>query len=316
MQCSSILPRLIQTLRDDARRDYVFLSHLIGRFIADLFPGTTILGCWPIPGHAQQRASVVHWRGVIRATPLKAVEIELHNRFARGDAVRLEIDHGCPEKIREALLKTFRLTEDDLYLQSTARWNRRADDALVRATIRRSCAMRRSSRRLRAFRLSRGFVRGHPANATCCCIIPAIPTASWNFWNRRRRSRTYSPSRSRCTHRRRSAHCRRIDERGEQRQAGDGGVELRARFDEANNIQWTRRLRRMAFTLFTAWSGRRFTRRWRWWCAREWPDPGPLRSSGHRNYNPTTARLYTDTGLLKWNVSRNSARTRRTCSIC
>ena len=45
VQCPAILPRLIQFPRDDARRDYVFLSHLIGRFVADLFPGTTILGC-------------------------------------------------------------------------------------------------------------------------------------------------------------------------------------------------------------------------------------------------------------------------------
>ena len=36
VQCPAILPRLIQLPRDDARRDYVFLSHLIGRFIADL----------------------------------------------------------------------------------------------------------------------------------------------------------------------------------------------------------------------------------------------------------------------------------------
>ena len=49
------------------------------------------------------------------ANLLKAVENELHNR-RKGDAVRLEVDEECPEFIREALLKTLRLTEDDLYL--------------------------------------------------------------------------------------------------------------------------------------------------------------------------------------------------------
>ena len=112
VQCPAILPRLIQLPRDDARRDYVFLSHLIKRFIADLFPGTTILGCWPF---RVTRNSELYIDEEDSSNLLKAVETELHNR-RKGDAVRLEIDHKCPEQIRSALLKTFRLTEDDLYL--------------------------------------------------------------------------------------------------------------------------------------------------------------------------------------------------------
>src|SRR5207247_7076229 len=49
------------------------------------------------------------------ANLLKAVENEVHNR-RKGDAVRLEIAHECPPLIRDTLLKTLRLTEDDLYL--------------------------------------------------------------------------------------------------------------------------------------------------------------------------------------------------------
>ncbi len=112
VQCPSILPRLIQLPRDDGRRDHVFLSHLIGRFIADLFPGTTILGCWSF---RVTRNSELYIDEEDSSNLLKAVEIELHNR-RKGDAVRLEIDDQCPEQIRAALLKTFNLTEDDLYL--------------------------------------------------------------------------------------------------------------------------------------------------------------------------------------------------------
>jgi polyphosphate kinase len=46
VQCPAILPRLIQLPREDARRDYVFLGQLIGHFLADIFPGTKILGYW------------------------------------------------------------------------------------------------------------------------------------------------------------------------------------------------------------------------------------------------------------------------------
>jgi polyphosphate kinase len=112
VQCPAILPRLIQLPRDDARRDYVFLSHLIRRFIADLFPGTKILGCWAF---RVTRNSELYIDEEDSSNLLQAVEIELHNR-RKGDAVRLEIDHKCPEQIRDALLKTFNLTEDDLYL--------------------------------------------------------------------------------------------------------------------------------------------------------------------------------------------------------
>src|SRR2546423_11635550 len=49
------------------------------------------------------------------ASLLKAVENELHNR-RKGDAARLEIDKDCPEIVRDTLLKTLRLDEDDLYL--------------------------------------------------------------------------------------------------------------------------------------------------------------------------------------------------------
>ena len=46
---------------------------------------------------------------------LKAVENELHNR-RRGAAVRLEADASCPAEIYQYLLETLELTEEDLYL--------------------------------------------------------------------------------------------------------------------------------------------------------------------------------------------------------
>ncbi|MEI9961851.1 MAG: hypothetical protein WDM76_12190 [Limisphaerales bacterium] len=51
-----------------------------------------------------------------RGNLLKAVETELHNR-RKGDAVSIgKLITNAPEQIRAALLKTFRLSEDDLYL--------------------------------------------------------------------------------------------------------------------------------------------------------------------------------------------------------
>jgi polyphosphate kinase len=111
VQIPSILPRLVKLPRKDGRMDYVFLNKLIGHHLADLFPGTNILGYWPF---RVTRNSELYVDEEEAAGLLKAVENELHNR-RKGDAVRLEVDGGCPQSIRAALLKTLRLTEDDLY---------------------------------------------------------------------------------------------------------------------------------------------------------------------------------------------------------
>src|SRR5207237_103120 len=112
VQVPRVLPRLVELPSRKAAREYIFLGRLIGHFLPDLFPGTTILDYW----HFRiTRNSELYIDEEEAANLLKAVENELHNR-RKGDAVRLEIDQECPSFIREVLLKTLRLTEDDIYL--------------------------------------------------------------------------------------------------------------------------------------------------------------------------------------------------------
>ena len=98
VQIPRILPRLVKLPRTDGRQDYVYLGRLIGHYLADLFPGTNILGYWPF---RVTRNSELYIDEEETANLLKAVENELHNR-RKGDAVRLEVDHDCPPAIREA----------------------------------------------------------------------------------------------------------------------------------------------------------------------------------------------------------------------
>src|SRR5439155_2967479 len=39
VQVPRVLPRLLKLPREDSRQDYIFLSHVIGHYLADLFPG-------------------------------------------------------------------------------------------------------------------------------------------------------------------------------------------------------------------------------------------------------------------------------------
>ena len=112
VQVPRVLPRLVRLPRGDGPQDYLFLAHLIGHFLGDIFPGTHIVGYWQF---RITRNSELYIEEEEMGNLLKAVETELHNR-RKGDAVRLEIERDCPSSVREALLKTFRLGDEDLYV--------------------------------------------------------------------------------------------------------------------------------------------------------------------------------------------------------
>jgi polyphosphate kinase len=112
VQVPRVLPRLVRLPRDDGRQDYVFLADLIGSRLVDLFPGTE-LDAWSAFRVTRNSELYIDEEDV--ANLLNAVEAELHNR-RKGEAVRLEVDKDCPMDIRQELLETLKLTADDLYL--------------------------------------------------------------------------------------------------------------------------------------------------------------------------------------------------------
>ena len=295
VQCPAILPRLIQLPRDDGRRDYVFLSHLIGRFIADLFPGTTILGCWPF---RVTRNSELYIDEEDSNNLLKAVEIELHNR-RKGDAVRLEIDERCPEKIREALLKTFRLSEDDLYLINGP-LNPTRLMALYQGDhspeLRDPPFVAPVTRELQGREDFFTAIREHD-------VLLHHPYENFNsiveFLEYAAQDRDVFTIK--VTLYRTGGDPRII---GALMNAVNNGkqvtavVELRARFDEANNIQWTRQLEENGVHVVYGLVGLKIHAKVALVVRSE---NGRIRRYVHLgtgNYNPTTARLYTDIGLL------------------
>ena len=295
VQCPAILPRLIQLPRDDARRDYVFLSHLIGRFIADLFPGTAILGCWAF---RVTRNSELYIDEEDSSNLLKAVETELHNR-RKGDAVRLEIDHRCPETIREALLKTFRLTEDDLYLIDgplnptrlmmlyQGDHSPELRDPPFFAPVTRALQGREDV--FAAIR-ERDVLLHHPYE-NFNSVVEFLERAAQDtdvFTIKVTLYRTGGDPRI-------IGALMNAVNNGKQVTAV---VELRARFDEANNIEWTRQLEENGVHVVYGLVGLKIHAKVALVVRSE---AGQIRRYVHLatgNYNPTTAKLYTDIGLL------------------
>lgn len=289
------LPSLVRLPRADGRQDYVFLSLVIGLFLADLFPGTRILGWWPF--RVTRNSELYIDEGDLNNL-LNAVEIELRNR-RKGQAVRLEVDHECPESVRTPLLRTLELTEDDLYLLHGPLNPARllalsqgdhspelrdppffapevkplngAEDIFT--AIRRSDVLMHHP--YQNFRSAVNFLQQAAADPDVLAIkITLYRTGG--------------------------------DERivGALMDAVNQGkqvtavVELRARFDEANNIEWARRLEENGVHVVYGLVGLKIHAKAALVVRREGHEIRRYVHLATGNYNPTTARLYTDLGLF------------------
>ena len=114
VQAPRSLPRLIRldpSLPDTGQNDFVFLSSVIHAFVDELFTGMEIQGCHQF---RVTRNSDLYVETEEMDDLMRAVEGELiAARY--GQAVRLEIAHDCPAEHMDYLLEMFELGREDLY---------------------------------------------------------------------------------------------------------------------------------------------------------------------------------------------------------
>lgn len=109
------LPRLIQLpdeLPDTGPSDFVFLSSVIHQFVDELFPGLKVGGCYQF---RVTRNSDLYVDEEEVDDLKRALEGELLSR-RYGDEVRLEVADDCPVDLYEYLLERFGLNPEDVYL--------------------------------------------------------------------------------------------------------------------------------------------------------------------------------------------------------
>ena len=107
------LPRVIRMPEDVCDKDgenYVFLSSIIHLHMQDLFPGMTVKGCYQF---RLTRNSDLALEEEVEDLA-KALQGELLSR-RYGEAVRLEVVDNCPQPLVDFLLQEFGLTEEELY---------------------------------------------------------------------------------------------------------------------------------------------------------------------------------------------------------
>jgi polyphosphate kinase len=295
VQIPRILPRMVKLPRADARQDYVYLDRLIGHYLADLFPGTKLLGYWPF---RVTRNSELYIDEEESSNLLKAVENELHNR-RKGDAVRLEIDHECPQYVREPLLKTLRLAADDLHLLDGP-LNPTRLMALTEGDhspelrdppfVAPVAAKLRQRLDLFAAIRERDILLHHPYEnfdsvvefLELAASDPDVLAIKQTLYRTGGDPRIIGALESAVRN-------------GKQVTAV---VELRARFDEANNIAWARQLEEAGVHVVYGLVGYKIHAKSCLVVRREGHDIRRYVHLATGNYNPTTAKLYTDLGLL------------------
>jgi len=295
VQIPRILPRIIKLAREDGRRDYVDLSRLIGHHLAELFPGTTLLGYWPF---RVTRNSELYIDEEESANLLKAVENELHNR-RKGDAVRLEVDQACPPYISEALLKTLRLTQEDLYsidgplnptrLMALYEGDHSPELREVPFFAPGAAPLREQADLFAGIR-ERDILLHHPYE-NFSSVVDFLGQAGADpdvLAIKQTLYRTGGDPRI-------VGALENAVKNGKQVTAV---VELRARFDEARNIDWARQLEEAGVHVVYGLVGYKIHAKACLVVRREGHNLRRYVHLATGNYNPTTAKLYTDIGLF------------------
>ncbi len=295
VQVPRVLPHLVRLPRLDGRRDSVFLSDLIGANLAGLFGVPKVDDWWLF---RVTRNSELYIDEEEVSNVRLAVEAELHNR-RKGEAVRLEVSADCPEAIRRELLGTLGLEAHDLYaiegpiapgrLMAIVEGDHSPELRDVPFVAPGVEGLQEGGDVFETLR--RGDLLLHHPYESFDGVLQFLQQAAADPRVLAIKQTLY-----------RTGGDRRIV--GALMDAVKNGkqvtvvVELKARFDEANNIAWSRRLEEAGVHVVYGVVGYKVHAKV---CLVVRRDDDGLRRYVHLgtgNYNPSTARLYTDLSLL------------------
>lgn len=299
VQVPRVIPRLILAPRgEDEPWDYIYLASLIKQHIAELFPGLILDA---VHAFRVTRNSDLYIDDEEAENLLRTIEQELR-RSSKGDAVRLEVEADCPKDFIELLLEFYDLTEADVYkldgpLSMTHLSPLLANDAFANLK-------------------DRPFQPGHD---------PALPPHADMFDVMRRQdvllhhpydsfdpivdlveeaARDPQVLAMKITLYRTSGDSPIVGALIDAATAGKqvtAIVELRARFDEAANIQWARRLEEAGAHVIYGVVGLKTHCKTLLIVRRDSDQIRRYVHLGTGNYHQRTARIYTDFSLLTSN---------------
>src|SRR5213594_1067723 len=298
VQVPRVVPRLILMPRGkgaDEPWEYIYLASLIKQHIGELFPGLILDGA-----HAFRvtRNSDLYIDDEEAENLLRTIEQELR-RSSRGNAVRLEVEADCPKDFLSLLLEFFNLSEADAYkldgpLSMTHLAPLVANDAFAKLKDRPFQPARDPALppHVDFFEvLRRQDVLLHHPYDSFDQIVELVEKAATDPQVLAIKITLYRTSGD-------SAIVEALIDAANAGKQVTAIVELRARFDEATNIQWARRLEESGAHVIYGVVGLKTHCKMLLIVRR---DADRLRHYVHLgtgNYHPRTARIYTDFSLL------------------
>src|SRR6184192_2011875 len=298
VQVPRVLPRLIVMPRgkgEDEPWVYIYLASLIKQHIGELFPGLILDG---VHAFRVTRNSDLYIDDEEAENLLRTIEQELR-RSSRGNAVRLEVEADCPKDFRDLLLQFFNLTEADVYkldgpLSMTHLAPLVANDAFANLRDRPFQPARDPALPLHVniFEvMRRQDVLLHHPYESFDPVVELIEEAAQDPQVLAIKITLYRTSGD-------SPIVEALINAANAGKQVTAIVELRARFDEAVNIQWARRLEEAGAHVIYGVVGLKTHCKALLIVRRDADRPRRYVQLGTGNYHPRTARIYTDFSLF------------------
>ncbi len=289
------LPRLVPVPSSSGTHDFVFLADLIEQNAMGMYRGYEILST---AAFRVTRNSNLYFQEEESRSLLDSVRSELHNR-RKGDAVRLEIEEGADAEVVDRLRMNFELEDTQVFttdgpVNLSRLMNLYTDtprpDLKFKDFLPRELRLNRRSEDLFDELRHHDLLLHHPFDSYDAVVNfiqlgaqdPRVVSMKQTLY----RTSSDSPMFHALTEAAQTKEVTVV-------------VELMARFDEASNIRWARNLEDAGVQVFHGIVGLK-THCKLAMLIRHDPDGVTRRyvHLGTGNYNPNTARFYTDISLL------------------
>ena len=286
-----ILPRLVRINPEQTGPQcYVFLSEIIKLCAGEFFPGYRVHGA-----HAFRvtRNSDLYIDEEEAENLLKKIEEELRN-LRRGAAVRLEIEEGVADSIFATLCEQLNLSHEYVFrlngplnhLRLMSLYELDRPDLKYPAFTPVNTSPLRHPEHLFETLRAQDVLLHHPYDSFAP-VVDFVEQAA-------RDPRVFAIKQTLYRTSGDSPIVRALIEASRNGKQVTALVELKARFDEANNIQWARQLEEAGVHVVYGLIGHKTHCKCSLVVRREGPGMRRYVHLGTGNYNPRTARLYTD----------------------
>ncbi len=289
------LPRFVRLPADDGKFDYLLLQDLIAQNLAGMYRGYEVLAR---AAFRVTRNSNLYFEEEEARSLLETIRVELHNR-RKGDSVRLEIEAGADPEIVERLRVNFELDEDQVFRDDgPVNLSRvmffysdiQRPDLKFPPFMPKPLHLSRKSENIFDELRQHDILLHHPYDSYDPVVDfiqtgaedPAVVSMKQTLYRTSQDSPVFSA----------------LIEAAATKEA-TLVVELMARFDEASNIRWARNMEDAGVQVFHGVVGLKTHCKLALLVRRD--EDGVTRRYCHLgtgNYNPVTARFYTDLSVI------------------